>query len=255
MNQSFYTASVGAIQQQQRLNVHSNNIANVNTYGFKAAKPTFASLMYGNMTGIDNQALPRGTGSRLLMTDLDFAIGPMAETGRPYDYALTEPSCFFGLSDPQTGEISYTRDGSFALSGFQRPYREGDEGFEDAEPGDLKSVYMLSDGEGRFVFGQDGLPLEVDPENSEPLPIAVFTFDNVNGMLKIGSNRFQPADKNGQPRMVDGFMPVKGFLEASATDLATELTKVIEAQRSYSYALRMLTTSDEVETTINGLRG
>lgn len=255
MNQSFYTASVGASQQQQRLNVHSNNIANVNTNGFKASKPTFSSLMYGNMTGINNQQLPRGTGSRLLMTDLDFTLGPMAATGRLYDYALSESSCFFALSDPQTGEISYTRDGSFALSGYRRPYREGEEGFENAQPGDMKSVYMLSDGEGRFVFGQDGLPLEVDPNDDRPLPIAVYTFDNINGMRQIGNNRFLPADKNGAPQLVETAAPMQGYLEASATDLATELTKVIEAQRSYSYALRMLTTSDEVETTINGLRG
>ena len=73
-------------------------------------------------------------------------------------------------------------------------------------------------------------------------------------MVHVGSNRFVPVAKNGQVRMGAG-VARKGMLEQSNTDLANEMVQVIEAQRSFSYALRMVQTSDEVESTINSLRG
>jgi len=243
MNLSFYTAAVGAGQQQQRMNVQANNIANVNTYGFKAEKPTFASLMYGNLQGMNGQNVPCGTGARMLMAETDLSAGPLSQTGRTYDYAI-EGAGFFGLLEPASGEISYTRDGSFTLSEFQRPN----------EAGAMESVYMLSDGDGRFVLNQNGQPLEVKDSDTS-LPIAVYDFQNTNGMRPLGENHFLPVAKNGPPRLVEGAGVQQGFLEASNTDLANELSKVIEAQRSYSYALKMVQTSDEVESTINGLRG
>lgn len=243
MNLSFYTAAVGANQQQQRLNVQSNNLANVNTNGFKGTQPSFASLMYGNIQGMNGQNLPRGTGSRMILNNTDFKIGPVNQNGYTYDYAIMGDG-FFGLYDPVTTETSYTRDGSFMLSNYERPN----------EDGVMESAYILSDGDGRFVLGQDGEPLEVDPSDTS-LPIAVYNFDNTNGMLHIGKNRFMPIEKNGPPQLVEGATVQQGFLEASNVDLATELSKVIEAQRSYSFALRMVQTSDEVESTINGLRG
>ena len=90
-----------------------------------------------------------------------------------------------------------------------------------------------------------------DPEAEQP--VGVFDFVNVDGMLHAGDNRFLPVEKNGQVRVGAGQVR-RGALEASNSDLATELGKVIEAQRSYSYVLRMVQTSDEVETTVNGLR-
>lgn len=245
MNVSFYTAAVGANQQQQRLNVYANNIANINTYGFKAEKPTFSSLMYSNLQGINGQNLPRGTGSRMIMADTDFSGGALVESSHAYDYAIIGDG-FFGLYDPASGETSYTRKGSFSLSGFQRPN----------ENNVLEQVYMLSDGYGRFVLNKDGKPLEV-PANSNPssLPIAVYGFDNTNGMRPIGTNRYVPVDKNGPPRILEDARIQQGVMETSNSDLATELTKVIESQRTYSYALKMVQTSDEVETTLNNLRG
>ncbi|MBP1757813.1 MAG: flgG [Firmicutes bacterium] len=244
MNMSFYTAAVGASQQQKRMNVVANNIANVNTYGYKAEKPSFAALMYGNVTGIDEQNLPRGTGARLISADTDFgAMGPVADTGRSLDYAILGRG-FFALKDPTTGEISYTRDGSFTMSGYQLPNEEGT----------LTQVFMLSDGEGRFVLDESGAPIEIT-DSQEKQSVAVYDFVHTDGMNPIGANRYLPVEKNGEPYLVANPVVVQGSLEASSTDLATEMAKVIEAQRSFSYALRMVQTSDEVTTTINGLRG
>lgn len=242
MNLSFYTAAVGAGQQQQRLNVQANNIANVNTYGYKAEKPSFAALMYSNVQGIDNAELPRGSGSRMIMADTDFSTGAIADTGRAQDYAVIGDG-FFALYDPGSGEVSYTRDGSFTLSDYQRP----------DEDGNMERVNMLGDGLGRFVLSRTGRLIEVSDPAAEQ-PVGIFDFANTDGMLPMGDNRYVPVEKNGQVLMGTGTVR-RGVLEMSNTDLAEELSHVIEAQRSYSYALRMVQTSDEVESTINGLRG
>ncbi len=244
MNTSFYTAAVGASQQQKRMNILANNIANVNTYGYKAEKPSFAALMHGNVTGIDEAQLPRGTGSRMISANTDFGtLGPVADTGRALDYAIIGRG-FFALMDPASGEISYTRDGSFTMSGYQQPNEEGV----------LTQVFRLSDGDGRFVLDESGNPIEV-AEPKDRQPVAVYDFANTDGMNPIGANRYLPVQKNGAPFLAEAPVVVQGSLEGSNTDLANEMTRVIEAQRSYSYALRMVQTSDEVTTTINGLRG
>lgn len=256
MNMSFFTAAVGAEQQQKRLNVQGNNIANVNTYGFKAQKPSFTSLMYNNINGIDNAELPRGAGARMSMAGTDFGDGALADTGRVQDYAIMGNG-FFGLYDPATGEVSYTRDGSFSLSEFQRPMTEQELAQAQAEDpeieeGALKTVYMLSDNQGRFVLSDMGSTLEVS-DSQAVQPVGVFDFVNTDGMIRMGDNRYIPADKNGQVRFGDG-EAISGKLEMSNTDLAEQMVKVIEAQRSFSYALKMVQTSDEIETTTNGLR-
>lgn len=253
MNSSFYTAAVGAAQQQLRMNVQANNIANVNTYGYKAQKSSFASLMYRNVNGIDNRQLPCGAGAKMALTGTDFSAGAIADTGRAQDYAIIGEG-FFGLYDPTNGEISYTRDGSFTLSEFQREKTAEDGTAELDENGQtvMESVYMLSDGLGRFVLNNRGAVTEVaDPEAQQA--VGVFDFASTDGMIRAGENRYLPADKNGQVRFGTGTVQ-QGTLEVSNADLADQMTKVIEAQRSFSYNLKMVTTSDELESTVNSLR-
>ena len=83
--------------------------------------------------------------------------------------------------------------------------------------------------------------------------ICVFDFENTNGMQHVGENRFVPVAKNGEPMLGDGKVVWK-HLQSSNVDLAYELTKLIEAQRSFSYSLKMISASDEIETTVNNLR-
>ena len=124
MLQAFYTATVGAQQQMERMGVQGNNMANANTFGFRAEKPAFEALMYRMVDGIDGQQLPKGSGTRMVSTITDFRSAALEETGRKQDYAIVGDG-FFALYDPDTGEISYTRDGSFALSSFQQTKEDG----------------------------------------------------------------------------------------------------------------------------------
>lgn len=246
MIQAFYSAAVGAQQQMRHLDVHGNNIANVNTYGFKAQMPAFQTLMYGMLGGADGKQLPKGSGSALALTGSDFSSGPLEQTDRDLDYAIVGDG-FFALYDPASGEVSFTRDGSFTLSPLQVE-QQADDGTQ--EPA-LEIRYYLSDGEGRQVLGTDGYPIEVtDP--SADLPIGVFAIQYQDGLERVGSGRFVMNAKNGSVWASTAKLQ-RGYLESSNADLATELTGVIEAQRSYSYALKMVTTADEVETTVNGL--
>lgn len=266
MNISFYTATTGAIQQQDRLDVHANNIANINNFGFRAKQPSFSQLMTGPVTGIED-TLPRGVGARMEDAATDFRQAGLTGTERKLDYAING-SGFFALLDPTTGEISYTRDGSFTLSQMkaletvQVPVEpDPDDPFAEATTRtELQEIdhWYLSDGMGRLVLGKDGARIEVDEETAAstdfpPLPIGIFDFINHDGMRSLGDNRLVPVEKNGGVGFGSGEL-VQGFLELSNADLATEMSKVIESQRSFQYMLRMITTSDEIETTVNNLR-
>lgn len=263
MNQSFFIAAVGAHQQLKRLTVHSNNIANLNTYGFKAEKSRFAALMYDDLKGIgeategsaaaregdgDFEMLPSGVGGALWTTDTDFKNGSVEETNRPQDYAIAGEG-FFALADLTTGEITLTRNGAFIKSELMRPTGEVDENGEDI----TERIYYLSDNEGRFVLSTTGGMIEIEDER-QIQPVGVFDYINYDGMEHVNDTRFRAVDKNGSIRAGEGTL-MQGFLEMSNADLAEEMTKVIESQRAYGMALKMVQTSDEIETTINGLRG
>ena len=247
MNISFYTAAVGAQQQQRRLDIHGNNLANVNNYGFHARIPAFSQLMTGPVRGI-NEELPRGAGSRLDNAEMDTRSAGLSETGRALDYAIVG-SGYFALQDPYTGEYSYSRDGSFIMSQFQQ-----DETVVEIDP----EQWYLTDGNGRFVMSRNGQPIPVTGQQSiespgTPLNVGIFGFINYDGVNSLEDNRMIPVDKNGNVLLSNAEL-IQGYLERSNTDVATEFAKVIESQRSFSYMLKMVTASDEVENTVNGLR-
>lgn len=247
MNQSFYIGAVGAQQHLLRLNVHADNIANVNTIGFKADRARFMPLMYQNYLGIDEEQLPMGVGTRVMMTSTDFSQGGVADNGRVLDYMI-EGDGFFALADLATGEISFTRNGAFVMSEYERTVSDVGENGQPV----TEKIFCLSDGEGRFVLSESGGLIEVtDP--TEMLPIGIFDYSNYDGMLQITDTRYMPVDKNGGLWYGSGTLR-QGVLEMSNADLAEELSKVIESQRAYGLALKMVQTSDEIEATINGLR-
>lgn len=262
MNQSFFIGAVGAHQQLQRLTVHGNNIANVNTYGFKAEKSRFASLMYDDLKAVgtqeegsaeavgdggDFEMLSSGVGAALWTTDTDFKNGALEETLRDQDYAIAGDG-FFAVADLTTGDITLTRNGAFVKSELMRPSGEVDENGQDI----LERIYYLSDNEGRFVLSDTGGMIEIDDEH-EAQPVGIFDYMVYNGMEHEYDTYFRAVDKNGTIRQGTGTL-MQGFLEKSNADLAEEMTKVIETQRAYGMALKMVQTSDEIETTINSLR-
>lgn len=246
MNQSFYIGAVGAQHQLYHLNVHGDNIANVNTYGFKADRAYFTALLYQNQRGVEAE-LPMGVGTRMLMTSTDYSQGGPADTGRKLDYYI-EGEGFFGVVDLATGDVTFTRNGAFTKSELERPTGEVDEAGQPI----METVYCLGDGTGRFVLSREGGLIQFT-DTDEELPIGIFDFANYDGKTRLDETGFVPIDKNGNLWYGSGKL-VQGYLERSNTDLADEITKVIEAQRAYGAALKMVITSDEIENTINNLR-
>ena len=247
MNQSFYIGAVGAHQQQQSLNVTGNNISNVNTHGFKAERSRFADLMYTDVRK-EEGTCKTGTGAAMWTTRTDFRHGTAMMTGGSQDYMI-EGSGFFAVIDLDTSKITFTRNGAFSKAELQRPTGMRDQNGRPV----VEKQYYLSDGAGHFVLGTDGNLIAMD-EDTEALPVGIFDFINYDGMRHEAETKFLPIEKNGDIIIGSGRL-VQGALEGSNVDLADEITKVIESQRAYSMALKMVTTSDEIESTINGLRG
>ncbi len=237
MNQSFYTAALGVGSEQYKLDILANNTANVNTWGYKAKIPIFSELMYYEMKGKadQNNELLTGTGMHIQKADTDFSQMTLAESEGEYHYAI-EGDGFFMLRNPENNEITYTRDGSFSLS--------------------LRgNNFYLVTATGKLVLDQNRNPIVVNENSPDTLPIGIFDFTNKNGMLSVGENEFTPVAKNGNPFDAEDSKLRKKMLEMSNVDFAEQMSKVIETQRAYSYALRMVQTSDEIENTINTLRG
>ena len=247
MNQSFYTGAVGARQQMQNLNVQANNLANINTVGYKAQASRFSSLFHQRLDSISGQNTSFGVGARMLMTSTNHAQGAPMQTGRKQDYCI-DGNGYFALVDLATNEVTFTRNGAFTVAPFERATGEVDENGDPI----METVMALTDGEGRFVLGRNGDLIYVTDPMAEQ-KIGIFDFGNYDGMEHLDGTEFLPVDKNGNLYYGTGEL-MQGYLEGSNVDFADSMTKLIEAQRAYSMALKMLQTSDEIETTINNLR-
>lgn len=261
MNGSFYTAALGASGQQTKIDVLANNIANIKTIGYKPKTSAFSDLVYRNMDrGAGGGRLQTGVGIKINTVTTDFRGGAHLDTGQEYDYAIADNNGFFMLQDPATGQISYTRNGHFSLSvveGEEELYLVNDTGKRvmnwDQEPVTIeKRVPSISDEEDYEEEEEDE---EEDGNISRnPLRIGVFDFQIKEGMESIGGSEFIPTATNGEPILVENANLVQGSLEESGVNFAKEMARLVETQRAYSYALKMLQTSDEVESMINSLR-
>ena len=237
MTMSFYTAALGAVGQQEKMNVIANNIANVNTDGFRSKNAVFSDLMYYNMRdeqGADTR-VKAGSGIAMGRTDTDFSESSMAPTGGNTDFAISGRG-FFMLQDPNTQAVSYSRNGKFNMS-----LRA--DGF-----------YLVNDN-GKLVLDENRNPIRLDEEGivggARP---GIYTFPVQQGMLNTGNNELTATEKNGEPVLSADAELRQGYLEQSNVNLADEMSKTIECSRAYSYVLKMIQTSDEIEQVINSLR-
>lgn len=235
MYTSFYTAARGAMEQQKRMDVVSNNIANVNNYGYKTKNSVFSDLMYYNLnnyTGEDTR-LKSGVGVIVEKTNTTFDPAGFVTTDLKHDYAIKGEG-FFMLRNPQDNSITYTRNGHFSMS------QRGNQ------------FYLVNDN-GNFVLDQNRNPILVTQDGLQA-EIGVYGFNILDGMRSVGDNEFVPIEKNGNPYLIQGAEVVDHALESSGVNLADQISKVIESQRAYSYSLKMVQTSDEIVSTINSLR-
>jgi flagellar basal-body rod protein FlgG len=262
MYQSFYTGALGAGSCMAKMSVISNNLANINNNGFKPMNSSFSDLLNFNLNDSENAVteLMAGNGMRMQRTYSSFGVEALTSTNSDIDFAILDDNAFFMVRDTVTGAISYTRNGHFYKG-------EMEDGF-----------YLMTDA-GKVVLDQNGEPLKADTpdierirqsmsgeeyeeedydedeEEDENAPrLSLYTFSNPSRLMNVGSNEYAPPE-GMEPILVNNPNIVSGMLETSGTSLAKEMVKMIECQRAYSYALKMVNTSDEVESTINSLRG
>jgi flagellar basal-body rod protein FlgG len=286
----FYTARSGLIYHQENMNLISNNMANVNTVGFKSQRASFTDLIYQNInrpTAAETAMI--GHGVKINKSDLIMMQGALTPTQRPTDFALTNHGEFFAVRGVR-GEIEFTRAGNFMLSLDEDGlwYLAAPNGdrvlngefepipieFEQAEHREFHYTRepLLDENGAQVVV--NGVPQftevrDVDADGNyiytltytDGLPIididaiGIFRFDNPYGLFLIGNTRFIVSENSGEAVEVEGVRGIRsGTLEASNVEIAAEMVRVIEASRAFSFNSRMVQIADEVENTVNTLR-
>ncbi len=241
MNIAFYTGTTGLIAQQEGLNIYSNNIANVNTVGFKASRPSFADCIYTIQRATEPE-WQTGHGEYVQKTDLMYSVGTFVFTENDLDFALPTEEGFFAVQD-RYGDTAYTRAGDFQIS-------------------QIDDHWELVSANGEFVLDYEGnhitVPFiegttQIDYEALTDM-IGVYTFANSFGLGLIGSNKMVATVRSGEAVADTSLDKLRQALERSNTDIAGDMVHIIETQRSYQLSARIVQTADELERISNNLR-
>ena len=263
MNMSFYVGALGADASQKKMGVISNNLANINNTGFKPKNAIFSELINYNLNDSPEAKteLQAGAGTTVVRTNTDYSPSAFHTTGQPNDYAIGNANAFFKLQDPKSGEITYSRNGHFHAGempdGKFYLFTESGKHVLDengqkmlADDTALKTIEAAGQVAGNAATANNGGE-EVKQK------IGVYTISYPSRLVNKGDNELaiRPGDQNNKDSVIQNPILESGTLESSGTDMAKEMTRLIESQRAFTYALKMVQTSDEVEATINQLRG
>lgn len=262
MMRALWTAGTGMRAQQANIDVISNNLANVNTTGFKKYRADFQDLIYQNLrasgttTGADNNQVPTGIemghGVKQAATQRIYLQGNYQETGNALDIAI-QGDGFFQITMPD-GTISYTRDGSFKLDGTGRVVTS------DGYP--LEPAIVIPENATGLTISADGrvsvtIPGQQAPDELGQLELSRFI--NPAGLQAIGNNLHIETIASGAPvnsnPTVDGAGSLQQrYLEMSNVQVVEEMVNMIVAQRAYELNSKAVTTSDEMLGIAAGLK-
>lgn len=260
MNSSLNTSASGMIAQQRMIDVIANNLANVNTTGFKRSRVNFEDVLHGTLQGervVGYEGAETvgpvqiGKGVRVASIVRFHSQGTPEITDRPLDLAI-EGDGFFQVQRPD-GTIGYTRDGSFTLSDEGVLVTGG--GYV-VEPG-----IVLPPDATAVTVSASGIVSVTTPSSAQPSEIGrleLAKFLNPTGLLAIGENLFTETTASGEPYLgfpqEDGFGRVtQGALEASNVEIVQEMTDMIAAQRAYEINARAIQAGDTMMQMTNDL--
>ncbi|CRK80929.1 flagellar hook-basal body protein [Neobacillus massiliamazoniensis] len=278
MNTSLYISS-GALQAfQQKLDTTANNIANVNTTGFKQRDLSFSELLasqVNNQTVKDREVgrltpngLRVGYGTRTGLTQLNMEQGQPLQTGNPFDLMI-QGNGFFQIGYPSTNEVRYTRDGNFHLS------------VDSNKPGN----YHLVNANGGYLLDQNGTPIELNDQEDVNIDssgqiqlknkngqgttflssqrVGLVDIQNPHVLQNVGNNEFaiDPAQLSNGATAASfvRVMPsgeaniISGSLEGSNVDLTKEMTNLMTSQRSFQLNARAVTYADQMNGIANSI--
>ncbi|MFP4273070.1 MAG: flagellar basal-body rod protein FlgG [Halothiobacillaceae bacterium] len=248
---ALWIAKTGLDAQQTRMSVTSNNLANVNTTGFKRDRAAFQDLIYQNYRQVgaaanqDDQVptgLNIGTGVRVVATEKQHSQGNILQTDNALDMAIAGRG-FFQILKPD-GEVAYTRDGSFSLNA------QGQVVNSDGLP--LEPAIIIPEGAQSITVGGDGTVSVKLAGQAEPAQVGNITladFVNPGGLQPMGGNLFLESGASGAPQVgnpgVNGIGGLQqGALESSNVNVVEELVGMIETQRAYEMNSKAISSTD-----------
>lgn len=247
-------AATGMDAQQMRVEVISNNLANMSTTAYNARRAEFADLHYqqvqraGTISAADGSVLPTGVqlglGVRASSVTMEIAQGSLAQTGGDLDLAI-EGQGFLEIELPN-GTAGYTRDGALKRSGEgQIVTSDGYPVVPDITiPDETRGISINAQGE-VYVYFAD----QIEPQLMGQLTLA--DFPNEMGLEALGGNLFAETEASGGPIVGApgdaGFGTVRqGYLEESSVDPVRQMTQLIEAQRGYELNAKVITAADQM---------
>ncbi|MFZ5943905.1 MAG: flagellar basal-body rod protein FlgG [Bacillota bacterium] len=258
MLRSLYTAGSGLNSQQLLLDTIANNLANVNTTGYKKNRVNFQDLIYQKMQIATREKpvqVEVGTGVRLSSTLVDFKQGILQQTGNQLDIAI-EGAGFFKVQMPN-GAIGYTRNGACRLD--DENYIVNSDGFRLLD--ESNSSLQIPDNTREIQMEEGVIFALVDGESdsTEVGTIGLARFNNPTGLEKNGGSIYLPTSASGEAQ--DGISGEVGFgmikqffLENSNVNVVEEMVQMITAQRAYEINTKTIQTTDEILGMTNNLR-
>ena len=261
MIRGLYTAATGMNAQQHQIDVSSNNIANVNTHGFKKDRAEFQDLMYDSLnytsgrtseTTLNPTGIDVGMGVRLSGIQKSFMPGSFKTTGNKLDIAI-EGNGFFKVTTPE-GELAYTKSGSFKLN------NEG--AIVNGNGYKLDPEIVIPKNLTKLTISKDGIVSGTNPTTGALVnlgQISISDFINPAGLSPIGETMFKVSEASGPA--IDG-NPATGpfgglrqaMIETSNVSLVNEMVDLITAQRAYEANSKSISTADEMLDIVNRLK-
>ena len=258
MTQALWIAKTGLDAQQTRMAVVSNNLANVNTTGFKQSRVVFEDLLYqnvrqsGGQTSQDTElpsGLNLGTGVRVVATEKLFTQGSILQTDNALDVAIKGRG-FFQVLLPD-GNLAYSRDGSFQ--------RNSQGELVTASGYSIQPGITIPDGVQSITIGGDGtvsVQLAGQAATSQIGTLETVDFINPVGLQPMGENLYIETASSGAAQAgtpgLNGFGGLaQGALEGSNVNVVAELVNMIETQRAYEMNSKAISTSDQMMQYLN----
>jgi len=261
MIKAMRTAASGMVAQQMNVDNIANNLANVNTTGFKKSKVEFQDVLYQNLRKAGTATalgamvptnLDIGYGTRAVATVREFSVGDLMQTGNPLDLAI-EGKGFFQVTMPD-GSMAYTRDGALKLSAEGRVVTS--DGFfvypEITIPDNATSLAVGLNGEvSAQVVGTD------EPQVIGQIELAKFI--NPAGLSAVRHNLYLQTPASGNPIVgsptEEGLGKLnQGYLEVSNVKVVDEMVNMIVAQRAYELNSKVVQTSEDMTQIVNNLK-
>lgn len=263
---ALWTAASGMKAQQLGMDTLSNNLANVNTTGFKKQKMEFKDLLYTTMRNVSNDVnqgepvnLQIGHGVRPVATSRLFMDGNLERTENPTDIALQGPG-FFAIKNPGTNpEFFYTRDGNMKFSVQDNTLILVDSQGRQVMTSDDAEITVESNMK-EFTISEAGVITAKTPEGEivNLGQIKIVQFVNPEGLKAIGDNLFVETVNSGEPVLEEEdereTKLIQGYLESSNVQLVDEMVKMIMTQRAYEINSKAVQTADDMLQTINTLK-